>query len=59
MLLLIIYDAEGSILSLCSFAIQLAICIEMKQELNEEFQDCIGSEDHIEAHSEVIQTVLS
>ncbi|XP_021909705.1 rab3 GTPase-activating protein catalytic subunit isoform X2 [Carica papaya] len=36
----------------------LAICIEMKQELNEEFQDCIGSEDHIEAHSEEDSVVV-
>ncbi|XWS53373.1 hypothetical protein CRYUN_Cryun11dG0152000 [Craigia yunnanensis] len=30
----------------------LAICIEKKRELNEEFQDCIGSNDDMFAHME-------
>ncbi|XP_012462559.1 uncharacterized protein LOC105782397 isoform X1 [Gossypium raimondii] len=31
----------------------LAICIEKKRELNEEFQDCLGSNDDVFAHMEV------
>lgn len=31
------------------FADQLAICIEKKREMNEEFLDCIGSEDSSDA----------
>ncbi|EOY34578.1 Rab3 GTPase-activating protein catalytic subunit isoform 2 [Theobroma cacao] len=30
----------------------LAICIEKKRELNEEFQDCIGSNDDVSTHME-------
>lgn len=33
--------------------IQLAICIEKKCQLNEDYQDCIGSVDHIDSMSEV------
>ncbi|KAH9701884.1 Rab3 GTPase-activating protein catalytic subunit [Citrus sinensis] len=35
---------QGKIISFCCM-IQLAICIEKMRELNEEFQDCIGSND--------------
>ncbi|GMI84043.1 hypothetical protein like AT5G58510 [Hibiscus trionum] len=31
----------------------LAICIEKKRELNEEFQDCLGSNDDVFSHMEV------
>lgn len=31
------------------FVDQLAICIEKKREMNEEFLDCIGSEDSSDA----------
>ncbi|MCI13031.1 rab3 GTPase-activating protein catalytic subunit-like, partial [Trifolium medium] len=30
----------------------LAICIERKCQLNEDYQDCIGSVDHIDSMSE-------
>ena len=33
---------------------QLAICIEIKRQLTEDFQDCIGSEDHLSPRVEVI-----
>lgn len=33
--------------------IQLAICIEKMRELNEEFQDCIGSNDPSPANIKV------
>lgn len=35
------------------FTIQLAICLERKCQLVEDFQDCIGSVDHIDSMSEV------
>ncbi|XP_021278490.1 rab3 GTPase-activating protein catalytic subunit isoform X1 [Herrania umbratica] len=34
----------------------LAICIEKKRELNEEFQDCIGSNDDVSTDMEVMTT---
>jgi len=38
--------------SLC-FSFQLAICIERKCQMNEDYQDCIGSVDHIDSMTEV------
>jgi hypothetical protein len=35
------------------FAAQLAICIEKKCEMNEDFQDCVGSNEHTYDHMEV------
>lgn len=43
--LILLVDNEVKIVQLCCFDIQLAICIEKKQQLNEEYHDCIGSED--------------
>jgi hypothetical protein len=34
--------------------IPFLICIERKCQLNEDYQDCIGSVDHIDSMSEVI-----
>lgn len=39
--------------TILSFAIQLAICLERKSQLVDDFQDCIGSNDHIDSISEV------
>lgn len=35
------------------FSVQLAICIEKKRQPNEDFQDCIGSEGHMDYMTEV------
>ena len=35
------------------FAVQLAICIEKKCEMNEDFQDCVGSNEHAHDDMEV------
>ena len=35
------------------FAAQLAICIEKKCEMNEDFQDCVGSNEHTYDRMEV------
>lgn len=37
--------------------IQLAICIERKRQLNEEFQDCVASMDHSSPRTEVIMVL--
>jgi len=35
------------------FSFQLAICIERKCQMNEDYQDCIGSVDDIDSMTEV------
>lgn len=39
-------------MSFCCY-FQLAICIDKKRELNEDFEDCFGSEDHSVSDIEV------
>ena len=55
-------NAVTKMMTLCTalycFAVQLAICIEKKRELSEDYQDCIGSEDQVDSTTEVTNCVL-
>lgn len=53
-----IYDGMVKVVSLFFFLVQLAICIESKRELNEDYQDCIGSMDQASPHKKVTMVSL-
>ena len=53
-----IYDGMPKIASLLYFLLQLAICIEWRRELNEDYQDCIESMDHTSPHKKVTMMSL-
>lgn len=53
-----IYDVRGkTVLPLC-FLVQLAICIERKRELNEDYQDCVESMDNASPRIKVTMVSL-
>lgn len=53
------HETKPKTFSAYCFSLQLAICIERKRQLNEDFQDCIGSQDHSSPQIEVKMVFLN